>query len=128
MKNCLQNHTMELNSHRSMETNEMHFWVLGEPADLAKPLSIAFEKSWQIGEVTGDWEKRNITYSDGGKERTGELQTSEPQLCAWEDLGIDPSQRYAEAHKKQTAHQTVVCAHSPEIKLPKCMKRGVASG
>ncbi|GAB0205406.1 mitochondrial enolase superfamily member 1 [Grus japonensis] len=63
-----------LKVHRSMGPDELHPQVSRELADeVARPLAIIFEKSWQSSEVPADWKRGNITpvFKKGKKEDPG---------------------------------------------------------
>ncbi|GAB0188654.1 mitochondrial enolase superfamily member 1 [Grus japonensis] len=70
----VQEYLRNLKVHKPMAADEMYPQVLRQMADeVARPLAIIFEKSWQSGGVPADWNRGNITpiFKKGKKEDPG---------------------------------------------------------
>lgn len=71
-----------------------------------RPLSIFFERPWQSGGVSEDWNKANIppVFKKGHQVHEGELQAGQPCLAIWEeDETCNPRNNF-QRHEGQESH------------------------
>ncbi|KFP78134.1 RNA-directed DNA polymerase from mobile element jockey, partial [Apaloderma vittatum] len=70
----VRDHLKNLKVYKSMGPDKIHPWVLRDLTDeVARPLSIIFERSLQSGKVSTGWKRGNITpiFQKGKKEDPG---------------------------------------------------------
>jgi len=80
----VRDHLKNLKEHKSIRPDEIHPRVLRELADeVAKLLSILFERSWQSGEVSANWRRGNSPHFQERKKKNiqGTTGQSVSPLC-----------------------------------------------
>lgn len=73
------------------------------PDVILRSLSIIFERSWQLGEVIGEWKRADFTpiFRKGKKEEISrELEANQLYLSSWEGCGSNPLRSHFYTHER----------------------------
>lgn len=104
-ENKIREYLSKLNIHMSIGSDGMHSQVLRELANvIAKPLSIIFAQLCQLGEVSRDQRKANVTpvFSKGKKK---DMRNYRPVSLTWErDKTAKPGNHF-QAHERDENNQ-----------------------